>query len=147
MFVDDDQFNNALIEANLKKVAKQNTNSIEIKKNADELSENETGKIYNYNGHAIMVYFLIDALTAVQNFDISTFYLIMTDINMPNMDGFEFINYIQSHSNNTTILVLTSSIDQTDIKRVRNHGVSQFMVKPITKDRLKQLLDEFFPLV
>ena len=77
--------------------------------------------------------------------------IIFLDINMPEVNGFEFMEAFEKLP--TTIhaiclvMMLSSSIDPADQKRVNgNKLVSQFLNKPLTRDKLKELLSESHPV-
>lgn len=65
--------------------------------------------------------------------------LLFFDINMPAMDGFEFLNALgqREYSNlETTIVMLTSSINSRDIDRAREYQLYDIMEKPLTPEKL-----------
>ncbi|GCC50483.1 response regulator [Chryseotalea sanaruensis] len=71
--------------------------------------------------------------------------VIFLDINMPIMDGWEFLEAFQKlpHSvhEKSKIFVLTSSIDVEDIEKAKTfHVVSDFLSKPLTAQKLKDLI-------
>lgn len=71
--------------------------------------------------------------------------LILIDINMPVMDGFAFINayrQLNLHSNPSLIAVLTTSPNASDMERVRNIGINDYIVKPLTEQTLLKLLEK-----
>jgi|3_EtaG_2_1085321.scaffolds.fasta_scaffold10441_3 CheY-like chemotaxis protein len=69
-------------------------------------------------------------------------YIIILDINMPLMDGWEFLNKIKrlvSH-NNTKVFMLSSSTDQQDIEKAKNTElVKGFFSKPIQKEHIEEI--------
>jgi CheY-like chemotaxis protein len=74
--------------------------------------------------------------------------IILLDINMPVMDGWQFLNEYLSLENQITkkaiIYIVTSSIDNADKLKVKSlEGVKDFVVKPISKDRLAEILENF----
>jgi CheY-like chemotaxis protein len=71
--------------------------------------------------------------------------IIFLDINMPTMDGWEFLDEFQkfppSSIGNCKVFVLSSSIDQEDMEKAKSyHSVSDFISKPLTPDGLKILI-------
>ena len=62
--------------------------------------------------------------------------LIITDINMPNLDGFGFIEAVRSEDRATPILVLTTESDDAKKERARSAGASGWIVKPFDPDKL-----------
>lgn len=70
--------------------------------------------------------------------------LILLDINMPLMNGFEFlIEFEKLNSPNNihaTIVMLTTSTHQNDMLRMKNHRVSGFLNKPLTTEKVNDLL-------
>jgi CheY-like chemotaxis protein len=67
------------------------------------------------------------------------FRLVLTDVNMPDMDGFAFVERIKSSGEfpETTIMMLTSSGQREDIPRCRDLGVSAYLIKPIRLAELR----------
>lgn len=69
---------------------------------------------------------------------------IFLDINMPGMDGWEFLDELlllpHDALKNCKIIMLTSSIDLNDIEKSVSYSlVSNFISKPLTPDKLKSL--------
>jgi two-component system chemotaxis response regulator CheY len=64
--------------------------------------------------------------------------VIITDINMPNLDGFGFIEAVRADSQNrgTPILVLTTESDPEKKARAREAGATGWIVKPFSPDKL-----------
>jgi two-component system, chemotaxis family, chemotaxis protein CheY len=69
--------------------------------------------------------------------------LIITDIEMPNMNGYEFLTSIRQNSlNKTTPVIMLSTLDKIeDINRAKRLGANFYIVKPIDDDKLKFALD------
>ena len=71
--------------------------------------------------------------------------LIFLDINMPHMDGWEFldefITFPETVLQKTKVVMLTSSVDINDIAKSKNYKpVTDFLSKPLSKDNLRTLL-------
>jgi len=75
----------------------------------------------------------------------STPNVIILDLNMPVMNGFEFLEEFRRmeipNKDAIKIVILTSSIDQRDIFRAKELGVDNFISKPISGDKLRNVLD------
>ena len=71
-----------------------------------------------------------------------TFDLILTDLNMPEVDGFEFIERARKLSNTgqTPIVVMTSREADIDIERAFGLGASSYVHKPVKKEELLAVL-------
>lgn len=72
-------------------------------------------------------------------------YLILLDINMPEMSGWEFLDIIQDmpYANAVSVIMVTSSIDAKDKERAKAYKqVIDFIEKPLNIDtcnRIKRL--------
>jgi CheY-like chemotaxis protein len=74
--------------------------------------------------------------------------LIFLDINMPVMDGFEFLDEFErldaSLRENIYIVMLTSSTDDEDIRVAKMHTISGYIPKPLTEEKLKEVVDKIY---
>ena len=76
--------------------------------------------------------------------------LIFLDINMPAMNGWEFLQKYNTlekeHKGNIVIIMLTTSLNPDDrLKSKEFPDVSGFENKPLTKEKLNTLLMKHFP--
>lgn len=62
--------------------------------------------------------------------------LILLDLNMPKMNGFEFLKQLRAHTDLKYIptVVLTTSINRSDLKQAYSIGVAGYLVKPLKYD-------------
>lgn len=87
----------------------------------------------------------LEALNRLKNRSIPEFPdFIFLDINMPEMDGWDFLEAFQELPSDVHekchVIILTSSIDFTDIKKAKTYTVVRdFISKPLTPDKLKLL--------
>jgi YesN/AraC family two-component response regulator len=71
--------------------------------------------------------------------------LVLMDINMPGMDAFDFLTIFQSRQErfkNLHIVLLSSSLNFIDKEKAREYQVLDFMVKPLTEEKLEKIVDE-----
>jgi len=66
--------------------------------------------------------------------------LIITDLNMPYMDGIEFVKNIRSDPARAEIpiLMITTEADPEERERALSVGVNGYLVKPVTADVVTQ---------
>jgi CheY-like chemotaxis protein len=75
--------------------------------------------------------------------------LILLDINMPAMDGWEFLEKYKKmskeHKGRIIVVMLTTSLLQEDIAKARaTPEISGFEHKPLTVENLNRILDKYF---
>lgn len=73
--------------------------------------------------------------------------IIFLDLNMPMMNGWEFLDELEPYKNDIQgkchIYILTSSLDLSDTARSKEYEmVSGFIHKPLTEDDVKVILAE-----
>lgn len=78
----------------------------------------------------------LNANEAYDAFYDTTFDLIVSDIMMPGVDGFEFAQNIREFNDNIPILFMTACDDIASKQRGFRIGVDDYMVKPIDLDEL-----------
>lgn len=71
--------------------------------------------------------------------------VIFIDINMPVMDGWEFLEEYKTLSNDISspikIYILSSSVDKNDIMRSKEYNsVIDYVVKPVYKEKFSEIL-------
>ncbi len=77
--------------------------------------------------------------------------LIFLDINMPGMNGWEFLEEYSLLDNkfqsDVLIIMLTTSDNPDDEERTRTwSNVSDYITKPLTKEKMKVIVDKYFKL-
>jgi two-component system chemotaxis response regulator CheY len=64
--------------------------------------------------------------------------LVIADINMPYMDGIEFVKTVRTGSNAIPILMVTTEADPEERERALSVGVNGYLVKPVTAEVVTQ---------
>lgn len=83
-----------------------------------------------------------DAESAIQTLQTEMFPLILTDWNLPGMDGLEFCRQIRSLPNGgqPVILMIAGRHEPEDLNKVLDAGASDFLTKPLDTDLLDMRL-------
>ncbi len=79
---------------------------------------------------------------ALQILESYQFDLIITDINMPEMDGVEFIGHVKKSNPDQIILVLTMMNDIVKVKKLIGMGINGFLLKNSPKKELFEAVDK-----
>lgn len=71
--------------------------------------------------------------------------LILTDINMPDINGLELISYLRNNANYLTIPVFIISTEgsQKDIDKGKQLGANEYLIKPIDHSQLQALISSY----
>ena len=69
--------------------------------------------------------------------------VIITDWNMPEMTGIEFIRSVRSNGTYTKlpVLMVTTNAAKDDIVEALRAGINSYVVKPFTPDTIKQKIE------
>jgi two-component system chemotaxis response regulator CheY len=67
--------------------------------------------------------------------------MIITDWNMPEMDGLEFVGNVRGQNPSIPILMVTTNAAKEDIVAALQAGVNNYVVKPFTPDTLKEKIE------
>ena len=72
-------------------------------------------------------------------------FLILLDLKMPGVDGFEVLEWLRRESNlkHLLVVVLTSSNLQIDVDRAYELGANSYLVKPVEFDEMAHLIQRF----
>jgi len=74
--------------------------------------------------------------------------LILLDLKMPLMNGFEFLQaYAQrplAENPAVVIIMLTTSLNPTDVAQMQHLPIHGYLTKPLTRDKISQVLLEHF---
>ncbi|MBV1877579.1 MAG: response regulator [Pseudomonadales bacterium] len=85
-----------------------------------------------------------DGLRAIEKLEESEFDLVITDFNMPEMDGERLTSYIRNSSAQASIpvLMITSEQDNARLGSVMKSGVSAICDKPFSSSHVRSLLNQ-----
>ena len=80
------------------------------------------------------------ALEYLENNDVE---LIILDVYMPLMDGFETLRQIRKNKKSVDIIMVTAANDRASLEEALHLGVVDYLVKPFTYDRFRIALDKY----
>lgn len=81
-----------------------------------------------------------DGLVAMQKLRNGTFHFVVSDINMPNMNGFQLLMEIKKDERlkHIPVLMVTAEARKEDIVMAAQQGAAGYIVKPFTKATLEE---------
>jgi CheY-like chemotaxis protein len=71
-----------------------------------------------------------------------TLVAVLSDINMPGMDGLELLDEIKQRRPDLPVMMVTAYGDDERRRRARELGAFQFITKPVDFDQLKEQLSQ-----
>lgn len=83
-----------------------------------------------------------DGLSAISEVKRVKFDLVLMDIVMPTLDGASATSIIRSFDNDTPIIAMTGNYQREDLMTYLNHGMTDILAKPFSKDDLYMILEK-----
>jgi two-component system, chemotaxis family, chemotaxis protein CheY len=80
-----------------------------------------------------------DGIAALRKMDEKTYDLIISDIEMPNMNGLEFLKRARKHNTGGAVpIIMLSTLDTEELKtKLLQLGANQYLVKPFSAASIK----------
>ncbi len=97
-----------------------------------EIKSGEMQIRYAFNGNA--------ALELIESIEDKAEYLILTDINMPEMNGIELLKKIKSLYPELKVFMITAYGDDHNFNMAKQFGADDYFTKPLQFDLLKSKL-------
>lgn len=110
----------------------------------------EDEKIIRENIASMLKFFFKEVYTAIDGYDGLDKYenylpdIIMTDLKMPNMDGFELIKELEKRACSSYTIIVSAHTDTELLLEAINKGVNRYLIKPITEDELFEAFNAYF---
>lgn len=87
----------------------------------------------------------VDGMDAIRKFQTREFDIVILDIQMPGMDGVQFVDTVRrSFGSGVPIVMLTTKGDQQDIDSALAAGANGYITKPVNSLLLKQTIENLF---
>lgn len=86
------------------------------------------------------------AVEALESVRANRVHLIISDHNMPGMDGLEFLEEVRKDPviGKTVFIMLTASAEKEIVQRAAELGVNNYVVKPFAPAALKEKIERVF---
>lgn len=110
----------------------------------------EDEKIIRENIASMLKFFFKEVYTAIDGYDGLDKYenylpdIIMTDLKMPNMGGFELIKELEKKACSSYTIIVSAHTDTELLLEAINKGVNRYLIKPITEDELFEAFNAYF---
>ena len=89
-----------------------------------------------------------DGQVAIEMLKSKVFHIVFMDINMPVMNGFEFLTAFEQleieDRSSVIIVMLTTSMNPEDIKIAQETTIGGYLNKPLTENDLQKVWEKFF---
>lgn len=111
----------------------------------DHVSQRILGYTLKKAGHNIIIAF--NGQEALNQLSQNMVDLVITDLSMPGMDGFELITLLRSdvRYQNLPVVMLTSSGQDEDREIARQKGITHFLTKPASSQELLGIVKRLLP--
>lgn len=83
------------------------------------------------------------AIKALDNLKKNTYDLIITDIDMPELNGFEFLKALRFGGITLPVYALTANTSDAYRNEIQNSGFDLYISKPLTKEKMQSVFETF----
>ncbi len=124
------------------------TNISRLKNKTILLIEDE--KVIRENIASMLRCFFKEVYTAYDGFDGIDKYeeylpdIVMTDLKMPNMNGFELIEELKKRSSTAYTIIVSAHTDTKHLIEAINTKIDRYLIKPLTEDELFDSFNAYF---
>lgn len=89
------------------------------------------------------VYVAIDGYDAIDKYEDNLPDIIMTDLKMPVMSGFELIEELKKRSSKAYTIIVSAHTDTELLLDAIHNGVDRYIIKPVTEDELFEAFEAY----
>ena len=87
-----------------------------------------------------------DGVIGLEIFHQKTFDIILTDWNMPNMDGLQFLIEIRKVNQSIPVVMVTTEAERERIVSAMEAGVTDYLIKPFSPDMLREKMEQWMSI-
>lgn len=70
--------------------------------------------------------------------------VVFLDIDLPDGNGFEMLDWLHDHEQESYVVMLTGSKVATDVALAQQKGAKGYIIKPFTKSKIEKYIGEYF---
>lgn len=113
----------------------------------------EDEKTIRENLASMLKFFFKDVYTAIDGYDGLDKYelylpdLVMTDLKMPNMGGFDLLKELIKRDSKSYKIIVSAHTDKELLFKAIEEGVNKYLVKPVTEDELFETFEAYLKLL
>ena len=99
--------------------------------------------------HGYRVILTVDGMDALEKLAQEHVDLVITDLNMPNIDGYKLIRTIRSNPDyqDLPIIILSSLSKDEDIKEGMDAGANSYLIKPFNTKRIQYEVSKYLEFI
>lgn len=73
------------------------------------------------------------------------FDIIITDINMPDINGFELLNFVKHNPvyQHIPLIIITSEVSERDREKGKSLGADAYLAKPVDPEELQRVVGQY----
>ena len=80
--------------------------------------------------------------SAIDEIELSTYQLVLLDYHLPDGNGFEFLNYLNSHGIKIPVIMMTSFHDIRNAVKAIHLGATDYITKPVNPEELLLVIEQ-----
>jgi DNA-binding response OmpR family regulator len=110
----------------------------------------EDEDIIRDNISSMLKFFFKEVYTAVDGYDGLDMYekhlpdIVMTDLKMPNMNGFELLQELKNRACSAYTIIVSAHTDTQFLINAIHNGVDRYIIKPVTEEELFEAFKAYF---
>ena len=98
----------------------------------------------DYKDEEFTIFKAQDGAAALFKLEKDAMDIIFLDLNMPIVDGFSVVEFINDRKLKAQIVIISSTLDKDIVVKLGKLGVKHFLPKPITSDKIETLLKKIY---
>lgn len=111
----------------------------------DDVADNRALLLQNFSETSLSVIEAENGLVALEQLQTHAIDLVIMDIRMPQMDGYDCTREIKAHWPDLPVIALTASVMQDEFRQVSEANFDAYLRKPVLRNDLFQTLCRFLP--